>query len=175
MNFNCSFNYNDKKTSFKLLDVVFIVLINVMMAANVVILTFICLISIILSFIVHEKAYNLEASLLATFFCNTSLKANQCNSNYWWSKVIMSQQQPFCMVGQVTDSMTALTQSFHSLVGVWCLSLVVPIVGQLQVFLSSDYLRVISPFLCFITVLIWFDCFSVMIHFIRKPPCELNN
>ena len=54
--------------------------------------------------------------------------------------------------GQASDSMTALALSFNPLVGAWCLSLAGPTVAQLEDFFSSDYLRVITPFLCFIIV-----------------------
>ena len=37
-------------------------------------------------------------------------------------------------------SMTALTLSFHRLAGAWCLSLVGPIMAQLEVFFSSNFL-----------------------------------
>ena len=55
-------------------------------------------------------------------------------------------------VGQASDSMTALTLSFNRWVGAWCLSVAVPTVAQLEVFFSSDYLWVMSHFLCFIIV-----------------------
>ena len=55
-------------------------------------------------------------------------------------------------VGQASDSMTALTYSFNRWVGAWCLSVAGPTVAQLEVFFSSDYLWVVSPFLCFIIV-----------------------
>ena len=46
-----------------------------------------------------------------------------------------------CMtVGQASDSMTALTLSFNSLVGAWCLSLAGPTIAQLEASFSSDYL-----------------------------------
>ena len=58
-----------------------------------------------------------------------------------------------CMtVSQASDSMTALTQSFNRGVGAWCLSVAGSTVAQLEVFFSSDYLWVISHFLCFIVV-----------------------
>ena len=44
------------------------------------------------------------------------------------------------MVGQASDLMTALTLSFHPLLGSWCLSLARPTVAKLEVSLSSDYL-----------------------------------
>ena len=44
--------------------------------------------------------------------------------------------------------------------------------AQLEVFSSSDYLRVVSPFLCFIMV---FQFIRVFLHDVRRPPCELNN
>ena len=50
-------------------------------------------------------------------------------------------------VGQASDSMTALTKSFNRWVGAWCLSVAGPTVAQLEVFFSSDYLWVMSPFL----------------------------
>ena len=55
-------------------------------------------------------------------------------------------------VGQASDSMMVLTKSFYRWVGAWCLSVVGPTVAQLGVFFSSDYLCVMSPFLCFIMV-----------------------
>ena len=53
-------------------------------------------------------------------------------------------------VGQASDSMTTLTKSFNRWVGAWCLSVAGPTVAQLEVFFSSDYLWVMSPFLCFV-------------------------
>ena len=50
-------------------------------------------------------------------------------------------------MGQTSDSMTVLTQSFSPLVGLWCLSLAEPDVAQLWVFFSSDHPLVIEPFL----------------------------
>ena len=44
------------------------------------------------------------------------------------------------MVGQASDSMTALTLSFNRWVGAWCLSVAGPTMAQLAVFFSSDYL-----------------------------------
>ena len=58
-------------------------------------------------------------------------------------------------VGQVSDSMTALTLSFDRWVCAWCLSVAGPTVAHLDVFFSSDYLRVVSPFIRFISVFIW--------------------
>ena len=55
-------------------------------------------------------------------------------------------------VGQASDSMMALTLSFNRWVGAWCLSVAGPTMAQLEVFFSSDYLWVMSPFLCFIMV-----------------------
>ena len=55
-------------------------------------------------------------------------------------------------VGQASDSMTALTESFNRWVGALCLSVAGPFVAQLEVFFSSDYMRVVSPFICFIIV-----------------------
>ena len=51
-------------------------------------------------------------------------------------------------VGQASDSMTV----FNRWVGAWSLSVTGPTVAQLEVFFSSDYLWVMSPFLCFIMV-----------------------
>ena len=48
--------------------------------------------------------------------------------------------------------MTALTLSLNRWVGAWCLAVAGHIVAELEVFFSSDYLRVVSPFLCFIIV-----------------------
>ena len=56
------------------------------------------------------------------------------------------------MVGHASDLMTALTSGFNRWVGAWCLSVAGPTVAQLEVFFSSDYLWVMSPFLCFIIV-----------------------
>ena len=43
-------------------------------------------------------------------------------------------------VGQTSDSMKALTQSFNGLVGAWCLVVAGPIGAQLEIFFSFDYL-----------------------------------
>ena len=68
-----------------------------------------------------------------------------------------------CMtMGQALDSMTALAYRFNPLVGAWCLSLAGPTVAQL--FFYSDYLGAMNPFLFHHSVLIWLDCFSVMMH-----------
>ena len=47
-------------------------------------------------------------------------------------------------VGQASDSMTALTESFNRWIGAWCLSVAGPTMAQLEVFFSSDYLWVVS-------------------------------
>ena len=62
----------------------------------------------------------------------------------------------FTTVGQA--SMTALTSSFNRWVGALSLAVAGPIVAQLEVFFSSDYLRVVSPFPCFIIV-----CFDYIV------------
>ena len=43
-------------------------------------------------------------------------------------------------MGHVADAITALTKSFHSLVGARCLSLAGHAVVLIEVFFSSDYL-----------------------------------
>ena len=43
-------------------------------------------------------------------------------------------------VGQASDSMNALTQSFNRWVGAWCLSVAGPTVAQLEAIFSADYL-----------------------------------
>ena len=43
-------------------------------------------------------------------------------------------------MGQASDSVTFLTQSFNRWVGASCLSVAWPIVIQIEVFFSSDYL-----------------------------------
>ena len=55
-------------------------------------------------------------------------------------------------MGQASDLMTTLTESFNPLVGAWCLPLAMPTVAQLEVFFSSAYLWVMNPFLCIIIV-----------------------
>ena len=54
-------------------------------------------------------------------------------------------------VGRASGSVTALTWGFNRWVGAWCLSVAGPTVAQLEVFFSSGCLRVVGPFLCFIT------------------------
>ena len=55
-------------------------------------------------------------------------------------------------VGQTSDSLTALSQSFNRWVGARCLSVARPTVAELEVFFSSDYPRVMTHFLCFAIV-----------------------
>ena len=56
------------------------------------------------------------------------------------------------MMGPASNSMAALTLSLNQSVGVWCLPLAGPSMAQLEIFFSSDYLLVVSLFLCFIIV-----------------------
>ena len=55
-------------------------------------------------------------------------------------------------MGQVSDIVAVLAWGFDPLVGAWCLSLAGPVLAQLEVFFSSDYLSAMSPFLCVIIV-----------------------
>ena len=72
-------------------------------------------------------------------------------------------------VGQVSDSMAALTFSFKPLVGTLCLSLAGPTVAQREVFFRYDYLLVMSHFRQSVLKLNrWY------IAFVRKITCELN-
>ena len=67
-------------------------------------------------------------------------------------------------VGQATDSMTALTKSFHQWVSAWCLSVAGPAVAQLDFFLTRLSVSH-EPFSLFHHgVLIWLECFTMMIH-----------
>ena len=53
-------------------------------------------------------------------------------------------------LGQASFLITAMIYRFYLLFGAWCLLLARPIVAQLKVFFSSDYLWVMSSFLCII-------------------------
>ena len=56
-------------------------------------------------------------------------------------------------VGQASDSLQKLTKYFHRGVGAWCLSLAWFTVAQLEFFVSSDYLWVISHFVFHLSVM----------------------
>ena len=60
--------------------------------------------------------------------------------------------------------------------GAWCLAVAGPTVAQFEVFFSSDYLWVVSPFLYFIVVLQFDYNVSLLwyIAIVRNPSFELN-
>ena len=70
------------------------------------------------------------------------------------------------MVARVPDALTALMSSFHAWVGARCLSLARPTMGQFEACVSSDYLCLVSTFLCFM-VLVLLEGFNMMMHDIR--------